>query len=373
MSSYALRTFYKSHDASLFNGESIFLYGKDVDFNSNLYVSKFDNGGWNSKPLTMPDGHLHSSVSVFSKDYSGTASHVIFTSRVKGDNDIVFITKIESNEQGISLSDAKSLDFISGMSIVKASATLTSGVIFISLVDKNTKGAYTVVLDSETYEQLSPVTLIGETLSPRYFDEMLDQMTGTISQFSDDNRGCFLQLSNQSENISVFKLVFDAIGGLSCTKLFVITESDIGAFSGLYDKDKGVLITCYCQFNSRSDNWSVNGVVNKVFSRTNFEQYVTYAAMPLNSSPGIYYRPQVVMVENGYAVSWEGVDRLHFKQFNEKINVTSPEVYYQANKPGNHCMAYIDGKYFVGYQNDCSEPRFVGLEYKNDEIKSIDD
>lgn len=372
MGSYALRTFYKSHDSAVFNGESIFLYGKDVEFNSNLYVSKFNHGGWNSTPLTMPDGHLHSRVSVFSKDYSGVASHVIFTSRIKDDNDIVFITKIENGVEGISFSDAKPLGFISGMSIVKASATLINGIIFISLVDKNTKGAYTVVLDSETYEQLSPVMLIGETLSSRYFDEMLAQMTGTISQFSDDNQGCFLQLSNQSENISVFKLVFDAIEGLSCAKLFVITESDVGAFSGLYDKDKGVVITCYCQFNSRSKNWSVNGVVNKVFSRTSVERYVPYGALPLNSSPGIYYRPQVVIAGNGYAVSWEGADNLHFKQFNEQINATSPEVYYQASKPGNNRMVYIDGKYYVGYQNDCSEPRFVGLEYKNDEVKSID-
>lgn len=372
MSNYALRTFYKSHDASLFNGKSIFLYGKDVEFNSNLYVRSFHNGDWISTPLTMPDGYLHSRVSVFSKDYSGVASHVIFTSRIKDDNDIIFITKIENNCGNISFSDTKPLGFISGMSIVKASATLTNGVIFISLVDKNTKSAYTVVLDSETYEQLSPVTLIGETLSSRYFDEMLDQMTGAISQFSDDNRGCFLQLSNQSENISVFTLLFDTTGELSCVKLFVITESDIGAYSGVYDKDKSVLITCYCQFNSRSKDWSVNGVVNKVFSRTSAEQYAPYSALPLNSSPGIYYRPQVVIAENGYAVSWEAADKLHFKQFNEKINPTSPEVYYQAKKPGNHRMVYIDGKYFVGYQNDCSEPRFAGLEYKSDVINSID-
>ncbi len=372
MSSYALRTFYKSYDASLFNGESIFLYGKDVEFNSNLYVRSFHNGGWSSTPLTMPDGYLNSRVSFFSKDYSGAASHVIFTSRIKDDNDIVFITKIENDGGGISVTDAKPLEFISGMSIVKASATLVNGVIFISLVDKKTKGAYTVVLDSETYEQLSPITLIDETLSSRYFDEILDQMTGAISQFSDDNRGCFLQLSNQSENISVFKLLFDTIGGLSCVKLFVITESDIGAFSGLYDKNKGVLITCYCQFNSRSKDWSVNGVANKVFSRTSAEKYAPYAALPLNSSPGIYYRPQVVIAEDGYAVSWEADDKLHFKQFNEKINVTSPEVYYQAKKPGNNRMVYIDGKYFLGYQNDCSEPRFAGVEYKNDVIKSID-
>lgn len=371
MSSYALRTFYKSYDASLFNGKSIFLYGKDVEFNSNLYVRSFHNGDWSSTPLTMPDDYLHSRVSVFSKDYSGTASHVIFTSRIKDDNDIVFITKVEDNGVNISVSDAKPLDFISGMSIVKASATFINGVIFISLVDKNTKSAYAVVLDSETYEQLSPVTLIGETLSSRYFDEMLDQMTGAISQFSDGNRGCFLQLSNQVENISVFKLLFDTTGGLSIMKLFVITESDIGAFSGLYDKDKDVLITCYCQFNSHSKDWSVNGVANKVFSKKSAEQYAPYTALPLNSSPGIYYRPQVVIAENGYAVSWESADKLHFKQFNEKINTTSSEVYYQAKKPGNNRMVYIDGKYFLGYQNDCSEPRFAGLEYKNDVIKSI--
>lgn len=372
MGSYALRTFYKSHDAALFNDESVFIYGKDVEFNSNLYVSKFNNGGWNSIPLKMPVGHLYSRTSVFVKDYHDTASHVIFTSRDKDDNDIVFITKIGQDGEGITLSDAKSLEFISNMSIVRASATWLNGMIFISLVDKNTQGAYTVVLDSETYEQLSPVTLIGETLSSRYFDEMLDQMTGAIAQFSDDNHGCFLQLCNDSENISVFKLTFEADGRLSCFRLFVITERDIGAFAGLYDKDKSVLITCYCQFNSRSKNWNVNGVVNKVFSRTGVEQDVPYAALPLNSSPGIYYRPQVTRAESGYAVSWEGAETLHFKQFNEHINATSPETYYHADKPGNHRMAYIDGKYFVGYQNDCSEPRFVGLEYKNDEIKSVE-
>lgn len=368
-----LRTFYKSHDSSIFNGDAIFLYGKDMDFNGGLYISSFNKGGWNSTLLNMPEGYLSPIVAFFAKDYNGVASHVVFTSRINDDDDSVFIAKFEINEEGVDLSEAKPLAFISGMSIVKSSATSINGMIFISLVDKNTQGAYVVVLDSATCEPLSPVTLIGETLSLRYFDDVLNQVTGAISQFSDDNHGCFLQLSNQSENISVFKLVFDAIGELSCTKLFVITESDIGTFSGLYDKGKGILITCYCQFDSHSNHWNVNGVVNKVFSGKNIEQYEPYAALPLNSSPGVYYRPQVARAGDDYVVSWEGVATLHFKRFDEQINTTSPELYYQANQPGNHRMVYIDGRCFLGYQSDCSEPRFVGLGYKNDEVKSVND
>lgn len=340
-----------------------------MDFYSNIYVSIFKNGGWHSTPLIMPTEHIYSRLSVFAKDYSGVTSNVIFTSRMKDDNDIVYITSITSNGEDINFSEAMPLEFIAGMSIVKTSATLVNGVIFLSLIDANTQRAYTVAIDSETYEQLSPVTLISEALSSRYYDEIMVQMTGAISQFSDDNHGCFLQVSDESENISVFKLEFDVIEGFNFLKLFVITESDIGAFSGLYDKDKGVLITCYCQYNSLSKDWSVNGVVNKVFSRTSAEQYVHYASLPLNSSPGIYYRPQVTMAGKGYAASWDGVDKLHFKQFNEKINATSPEKYYLASKPGNNRMIFNNDKYYVGYQNDCSEPRLAGLEYKNIEIK----
>ncbi|CAI0976170.1 hypothetical protein [Serratia proteamaculans] len=373
MDNYALRTFFKSHDSALINGESIFLYRKDVDFYSNIYLNKFNNGGWSTTQLKAPDGYLYSRVSFFTKDYDGVTAHVIFTSRTENDNDAVFITRIKSNDEGLTLADAAPLNFINGMSIIKASGTLVNGVIIVSFVDGNTNGAYVVALDAETYEQLSPVELIDEALSLRYFDEMLGQMTGAIAQFSDDNHGCFLQLSNVRENISVFKLEFDKNLGLSCTKLFVITEDDIGAFAGLYDKDKSLVITCYCQFDPLSKNWSVNGVANKVFGKVDEQRYDAYSALPLNSSPGIYYRPQVDKAENGYVVSWEGADMLHFKKFNEQINAVSPEVYFSANKPGNHQMVYIDGEYFVGYQTDCSEPRFVGLGYKNDRVKSDND
>jgi hypothetical protein len=368
MSNAALRTFYKSHDSGVFNGMSVFLYRKDVDFYSEIYVNYYKNGGWRSAELKTPDEFLFSKTAFFVKDYNGNASHIIFSSLVGNDESVMYISKIESQGEEVTFSEPKALSFINVHTVVIGSASSVSGVIFISVVDESSRSAYAVAIDSESYDPLSSVERIAEPLSSRYFDEMRNQLTGAISLFSDDRQGCFLQLSNESENISVIKLSFNATGGLSLARIFVITEDDIGAFSGLYDKEKSILITCYSQFNSQSQNWNINGVANKVFSKQDAQQEAIYTALPLNSSPGIYYRPQVMRNETGYAVSWEGAMNLHLREFNENINATSPERYYPANKPGNHRTAAVNGRYFVGYQNDCSEPRFVGLEYKNGEI-----
>lgn len=368
MSNATLRTFYQSHDSGVFNGMSVFLYREDVDFYSKIHVNYYKNGGWRSTELKTPDEFLSSKTAFFAKDYNGNASHVIFSSLVGNDESVMYISRIESRGQEITFSEPETLGFVNVGSVVIGSASLVSDVIFISVVDKGSKSAYAVAIDSESYEPLSSVERIAEPLSSRYFDEMKNQLIGAISLLSDDRQGCFLQLSNESENISVIKLSLNATGGLSLARIFVITEDDIGAFSGLYDKEKSILITCYSQFNSQSQNWNVNGVTNKVFSKQDVQQEATYAALPLNSSPGIYYRPQVMKNATGYAVSWEGAINLHLREFNENINATSPERYYPAKKPGNHRTAAVNGLYFVGYQDDCSEPRFVGLEYKNGEI-----
>ncbi len=368
MSNATLRTFYKSHDSGVFNGMSVFLYRKDVDLYSEIHINYYKNGGWRSADLKVPDDFLSSKTSFFVKDYNGNASHIIFSSLVGSDESVMYISKIESEGEEMTFSEPKALSFINVSSVVIGSASLVSGVIFISVVDEDSRSAYAVAIDSESYEPLSSVERIAEPLSSRYFDEMRNQLTGAISQFSDDRQGCFLQLSNESENISVIKLSLNATGELSLVRIFVITEDDIGAFAGLFDKENSILITCYSQFNSRSQNWNVNGVVNKVFTNQGVQQEATYAALPLNSSPGIYYRPQVMRNATGYAVSWEGASNLHLREFNEQIHATSPERYYPANKPGNHRTVAVNGQYFVGYQDDCSEPRFVGLGYKNGEI-----
>lgn len=368
MSNATLRAFYKSHDSGLFNGMSVFLYRKDVDLYSEIHVSYYKNGGWRSTKLKMPAEFLSSKTAFFVKDYNGNASHVIFSSLVGNDESVMYISRIESQGDEVIFSEPETFGFINVGSVVIGSASLVSGVIFISVVDEGSKSAYAMAIDSENYESLSSVERIAEPLSSRYFDEMKNQLTGTISLLSDDRQGCFLQLSNESENISVIKLSLNATGGLSLARIFVITEDDIGAFSGLYDKEKNILITCYSQFNSQSQNWNVNGVANKVFSKQDAQQVATYSALSLNSSPGIYYRPQVMKNATGYAVSWEGDMNLHLREFDENINATSPERYYSANKPGNHRTAAVNSQYFVGYQDDCSEPRFVGLEYKNGKI-----
>ncbi len=368
MSNRALRTFYKSHDSGLFDGVPTFLYRKDVDFYSEIYVNYYKDGGWRTVELKTPDAFLYSSTSFFVKDYNGVVSHVVFSSRDTNDNFLMYISKVENLGGEITFSEPKLLDFIGSGSIVIGAASLVNNVIFISILDKASESACVVVIDSEIYAPLSSLEQISETLSPRYFNEMRMQLIGAISQFSDDQQGCFLQLSNESENIAVFKLSFSNAGGLSCVKLFVITEDDIGAFSGLFDKQRNVLITCYSQFNSQSQMWNVNGVVNKIFSKGYHQGSELYSAKPLNSSPGIYYRPQVMKNETGYAVSWEGAEKLHLREFNDQIHTTSPERYYQANKPGNHRAIAVKGHYIIGYQDDSPEPRFVGLSYKNGEI-----
>ncbi|WP_458737110.1 hypothetical protein [Pseudomonas chlororaphis] len=384
------RNFFRNFDSGIINGLPAFLYTHQTDVNGDLlflrhYVNSDEYRDIPIRP-SEPGTHIHA-ASLVKDEANGVLAITWYYSGGANQHE-AFFAHVIAEPTGIRVSAPISLDFPNIISPLLVKLVPSGEHFYFACIDARTDGPWKYCLasiDTRTLEPTSRVTELDAEVCEDYRDENLRQFGRNLTLVADANGGAFLQFVNSHHNIAVYHVGPPQSGVVSHRHLFNLSAEQIGYHTAVFDPDYSTLVTCFGTLTPVTKEQRVYGIASRIFGDTPSKKTLLprHSVAPLqfrqlSLRPGSYYRPQISRIQNGaqeqsrYLVSWEGDASIDFSEFSADLDPTSIEHSLEATLPGNHRAIATDSLYGIAYQDDCSEPRHVGLQYDSQSISRQD-
>ncbi|WMI98130.1 hypothetical protein RBU55_21520 [Pseudomonas chlororaphis subsp. aurantiaca] len=385
-----LRNFFRNFDSGIINGLPAFLYIDRTDVNGDLpFLRHYVNSDeYRDIPLppSAPGTRIHAASLV--KDEANNVLAITWYHSGGASNHEAFFAHLVAEPTGIQVAKPIPLDFPNIISPLLVSLVPSGEHFYFACIDARTDGPWKFCLaslDTRTLEPTSRVTELDAEVCESYRDENLRQLGRNLTLVADTNGGAFLQFVNSHHNIAVYHVGPPQSGVVSHRHLFNLSAEQIGYHTAVFDPDYSTLVTCFGTITPVTKEQRIYGIASQIFGDTPSKKTLRprHSVAPLqfrqlSLRPGSYYRPQISRIQNDaqeqsrYLVSWEGDASIDFSEFSADLDPTSIEYSLEATLPGNHRAIATDSLYGIAYQDDCSEPRQVGLQYHSQSISRQD-